>query len=125
MKLHSEFSREFFKTVFARLPPLASAARCGPHPHTPRYASGASEHRWTTYETSRNPGDKVGVLASEVVIWRRLGDDDRSSPAGRHCCRRNDTHAACDHGIIVPCWALIAGDGRFGCGPESDSLVSK
>ena len=25
------------KTIFARLPPLASAARCGPHP--PRYAS--------------------------------------------------------------------------------------
>ena len=35
MKLQSEFSREFLKTVFARLPPLASAARCGPHPRTP------------------------------------------------------------------------------------------
>jgi len=32
MKLQSEFSREFLKTIFARLPPLASAARCGPHP---------------------------------------------------------------------------------------------
>jgi len=37
MKLQSEFSREFLKTIFARLPPLASAARCGPHPL--RYAS--------------------------------------------------------------------------------------
>jgi len=37
MKLQSEFSREFLKTIFARLPPLASAARCGPHP--PHYAS--------------------------------------------------------------------------------------
>jgi len=28
------FSREFLETIFARLPPLASAARCGPHsPH--------------------------------------------------------------------------------------------
>jgi len=27
-----EFSREYLKTIFARLPPLASAARCGPHP---------------------------------------------------------------------------------------------
>ena len=27
-----KFSREFLKTIFARLPPLASAARCGPHP---------------------------------------------------------------------------------------------
>jgi len=26
MKLQSEFSREFFKTIFASLPPLASAA---------------------------------------------------------------------------------------------------
>jgi len=32
MKLQSEFSRESLKTIFARLPPLASAARCGPHP---------------------------------------------------------------------------------------------
>ena len=31
-KLQSEFSREYLKTIFARLPPLASAARCGPHP---------------------------------------------------------------------------------------------
>ena len=39
MKLESEFLREFLKTIFARLPPLASAARCGPHPpHLPRYA---------------------------------------------------------------------------------------
>jgi len=31
------------KTIFARLPPLASAARCGPHPpHPPRYASAVS-----------------------------------------------------------------------------------
>ena len=37
MKLQSELSREFLKTIFARLPPLASAARCGPH--LPRYAS--------------------------------------------------------------------------------------
>jgi len=37
MKLQPEFSREFLKTIFVRLPPLASAARCGPHP--PRYAS--------------------------------------------------------------------------------------
>jgi len=36
MKLQSEFSREFLKTIFARLPPfIASAARCGPHPRTP------------------------------------------------------------------------------------------
>ena len=34
-KLHCELSREFFKTIFARLPPLASAARCGPHPPQP------------------------------------------------------------------------------------------
>jgi len=27
MKLQSEFSREFLKTIFARLPPLVSAAR--------------------------------------------------------------------------------------------------
>ena len=33
----TEFSREFLKTIFARLPPLASAAWCGPHP-PPRYA---------------------------------------------------------------------------------------
>ena len=32
MKLQSEFSREFLKTIFARLPPLASVARGGPHP---------------------------------------------------------------------------------------------
>ena len=32
MKLQSEFSREFLKTIFVRLPHLASAARCGPHP---------------------------------------------------------------------------------------------
>jgi len=36
MKLQSKFSRDFFKKqIFARLPPLASAARCGPHPRTP------------------------------------------------------------------------------------------
>jgi len=40
MKLQPEFSREFLKTIFARLPPLASAARCGPHP--PRHASDAT-----------------------------------------------------------------------------------
>jgi len=34
-KLQCELSREFFKTIFARLPPLASAARCGPHPPQP------------------------------------------------------------------------------------------
>jgi len=34
-KLQSEFSRESLKTIFARLPPLASAARCGPHPPHP------------------------------------------------------------------------------------------
>ena len=34
-KLQSEFSREFLKTIFARLPPVAGAARCGPHPRTP------------------------------------------------------------------------------------------
>ena len=39
MKLQSEFSREFFKTIFASLPPLASAARCCRQPpHLPRYA---------------------------------------------------------------------------------------
>jgi len=39
--IQSEFSREFLKTIFACLPPLASAARCGPHPpQPPRYASG-------------------------------------------------------------------------------------
>jgi len=32
-----EFSREFFNTIFARLPPLASAARCDPA--SPRYAT--------------------------------------------------------------------------------------
>jgi len=32
MKLQSEFSREFVKTIFARLPPLVSAALCGQHP---------------------------------------------------------------------------------------------
>ena len=32
MQLQSEFSREFLKTIFARLPPLASAARCGQNP---------------------------------------------------------------------------------------------
>ena len=32
MKLQSVFSREIFNTIFARLPPLASAARRGPHP---------------------------------------------------------------------------------------------
>ena len=31
MKLQSEISREFLKTIFARLQPLASAARCGLH----------------------------------------------------------------------------------------------
>jgi len=41
MKLQSEFLREFLKTIFARLPLIASAARCGPHP--PRYASAKSE----------------------------------------------------------------------------------
>ena len=34
MKLQSEFSCEFLKTIFVRMPPLASAARCGPHPLT-------------------------------------------------------------------------------------------
>ena len=38
-----EFSREFLKTIFARLPPLASAARCGPHPS--RYACGQTDGR--------------------------------------------------------------------------------
>ena len=43
IKLQSEFSREFLKTIFARLPPLANAARCGPHPpHPLRYASAAN-----------------------------------------------------------------------------------
>ena len=32
MKLQYEFSREFLKTILANLPPLASAAWCGPHP---------------------------------------------------------------------------------------------
>ena len=44
MKLQSEFSREFLKTIFARLPPLASAARCGPH--LPRYASELQPSCW-------------------------------------------------------------------------------
>jgi len=34
-KLQSKFSRKFLKTNFARLRPLASAARCGPRPRTP------------------------------------------------------------------------------------------
>ena len=33
--IQSEFSREFLKTIFACLPPLASAARCGPRPPHP------------------------------------------------------------------------------------------
>ena len=38
----SEFSREFLNTILARLPPLASAAGCCPHPpHLPRYATGS------------------------------------------------------------------------------------
>jgi len=33
MKLQHEYSREFKKkTIFVRLPPLESAALCGPHP---------------------------------------------------------------------------------------------
>ena len=33
MKLYNlNFHVNFLKTIFARLPPLASAARCGPHP---------------------------------------------------------------------------------------------
>jgi len=36
MKLQSEFSREFFKNNFRPFAaPIASAARCGPHPRTP------------------------------------------------------------------------------------------
>jgi len=38
MKLQSGLSRKFLKRIFDSLPPLVSAARCGPHP--PRYASG-------------------------------------------------------------------------------------
>ena len=40
--VQSEFSCDFLNTIFACLPPLASAARCGPHPpHPPRYATEA------------------------------------------------------------------------------------
>jgi len=36
MKLYNlNFHVNFFKAIFARLPPLASAARCGPHPSYP------------------------------------------------------------------------------------------
>ena len=65
-KLQSEYSREFLKTIFARLPPLASAARCGPH--SPRYAP-----------------DRTGPVRVRVVefalkpIRRRSSRDDRFS----------------------------------------------
>ena len=41
MNLESEFSREFLNTIFAHLPPQASAAPCGPHPspQSPHYAT--------------------------------------------------------------------------------------
>jgi len=39
--IQSEFACVyFFKQFFARLPPLASAARCGLHPAPSRYATG-------------------------------------------------------------------------------------
>jgi len=41
MKLQSEFSREFLKTIFARLPPLAVLPGAARTPAPPRYASEA------------------------------------------------------------------------------------
>jgi len=73
MKLQSEFSREFLKTIFARLPPLASAARCGPHP--PRYAS-------TVYEILTHDDDDENVLCSAVV---NVGIPAELS---KHCCKK-------------------------------------
>ena len=71
MKLQSEFSREFKKTIFARLPPLPSAARCGPHP--PRYASGQrrinhSANCAMAWGTPRRQGHRSGcILASRLA----------------------------------------------------------
>ena len=40
MKLYNlNFHVNFLKTIFDRLPPLASAARCGPHPSYPPLAT--------------------------------------------------------------------------------------
>ena len=51
LRLLSEFSREFFfqfSAFFAPLPPLASAARCGPHPR--RYATTPAVYSYNVSE---------------------------------------------------------------------------
>jgi len=50
IKLQSEFSREFLK-IFARLPPLASAVRCGPHPRTPLATPVTANHFCAVFYT--------------------------------------------------------------------------
>jgi len=71
MKLQSEFSREFLKTIFAHLPPLASAAWCGPHP--PLYSSGTNAGQ-SRYFPSMVDGKEDSLSASHTAyhhIWHK------------------------------------------------------
>jgi len=97
-KLQSEFSRESLKTIFARLPPLASAARCGPHPRTSslRASGGLSVcvsvgHKGEPYKngwTDRQLWTRVGP--TNHVRWGSdrpmgRGNSGGCSPSKMHC----------------------------------------
>ena len=98
MKLQSEFSREFLKTIFARLPPLASAARGGQHP--PRYASAVRSNIGPTTESARTRREACStwhstrqvraaavdrVCVSDRQIWKWvIGSPGHLSHPGHH-----------------------------------------
>ena len=74
-----EFSREFLKTIFARLPPLASAARCGAHPRTSLATPVRPRPGWRTAQHPSNNSCTEDVLQSRLwylkthrVVLRRL-----------------------------------------------------
>jgi len=67
-----EFSQDFFYTIFARLPPLASAARYGPH--LPRYAT-ENEKKYTKLNiTQQTQTTKATLVLSPLIT---LGQETR------------------------------------------------
>jgi len=70
MKLQSEFSRDLLKTIFARLPPLASADRCGPHPlATPLCRDTEVRHAVHAVRLTFKPNGPSGCTAVELKVY--------------------------------------------------------
>jgi len=103
--IQSEFSRELKKTIYARLPPLARAARCGPHP--PHSLATPVDVRVDPLFMNEQlcvqlPGyaDKVSLPASAGCCCRALHGRAAIS------CRPGPQQQTCSNGFaaVGPCW---------------------